>query len=135
LFVRIFDPDTAGRFDTRFPAPGENLTRFTLFGREGASRMTDPAAAGRESAGGTPLWERTFGADRSTDGRWVTIAEAAAEDGDAVGDRRLFRLEVAGIAGSAGNVYDVAVSVRSDANEAPADLRVSVIHPTLRIPN
>ena len=134
LFVRVFDPDTSGRFDTPFPSQGD-LTRFALVGGEGASRVADPGAApaiGREA--GARLAARTFGADRSTDGRWVTVADVAVADGEAVGGRRVFRFEAEGVAGRAGNVYDVAVSLRTDANEAPNDLRMSVVHPSFRIP-
>jgi large repetitive protein len=101
-----------------------------VIGGAGASSVPDEGAIG----GGVRLAERSFGADRDADGRWVTIADIAVGDGEAVEGRRIFRLEVQGIAGGAGNVFDVAVSVRANANEAPPDLRVSAVHPSFRIP-
>jgi hypothetical protein len=104
-----------------------------VFGGEGASRVTDQPSPGRDA--GVRLAERAFGADRTTDGRWVTIADVAAADGESVAGRRVFRLEVEGVTGTAGNVYDVAVSLKTNTNETPADLRLSAIHPTIRIPS
>ncbi len=137
LFVRIFDPDTGGRFDQ--PGfKGETITEFSVFGGPGADAT---AFAGierlsrQEASNGRLLAKQAFGASPQHDGKWVTIATLEPANGERVGDRILFRLLVNAIRGDGGNVFDVALSVDANENVAPEGLRMFSLSPTVRIPN
>jgi PKD repeat protein len=138
LYVRIFDPDTTNyhdQMDKRFAA---TRTRFSVFGGPGAfiERPTDPERLTEaELTAGTKLVDKTFGSSRREgDNAWVTLAELNPADGETVGDRIVFRLVVDALSGPNGNVYDVAVSLKDDANEPPPGFKMFGYTPTVRMP-
>ncbi len=134
VYIRIFDPDTSGAFDTPLGAWDDSTTEFAIYGGEGAYSV--PASFDTaEAPGGEVLVREAFGARRALDGTWVLLAALDPADGDLVHDRRIFRLVVDGIRGDDGNVYDVAASTRADANRKPADVEMFSFLPTVRVPD
>src|SRR5690606_35931875 len=136
LFLRVFDPDTGGDYDQSYGADFTTETRFTLYGGEGAytdavgaTPEPEQLAAGRETA------VRNVGADAAQDGRWRTLVSFSPEAGEAVGDRRVFRLQVEGTTGDDANLYEVALSLREHRNLAPAGLEIFSFAPTVRVPD
>ncbi len=98
LYVKVFDPDTGGAYDL---VQGRSNTRmrYEVFGGPGA--FVPPTSAtekitDQERTAGELLGEATFGSDRQTDSKWVTIAEVDPAQGDHVGDRIIYRLLVEG---------------------------------------
>lgn len=137
LYVRIFDPDTVNFHDQMDRRNATTVTRFSVFGGDGAfvPAPTDAEALTEaELTAGARLAERTFGRDRRTDNRWVTLAEVDPAEGERVGDRVIFRLVVDALSGPNGNVYDVAVSTREDENVAPPGLEMFAYTSTIRMP-
>jgi PKD repeat protein len=137
LYVRIFDPDTVNFHDQMDRRYATTRTRFTVFGGEGAfiPEPTDPEKLTEaELTAGTKLAERSFGRERRTDNKWVTLAELDPAAGQRVGDRIVFRLVVDAISGPNGNVYDVGLSTREDENVAPDGLEMFAYTATVRMP-
>jgi PKD repeat protein len=138
LYVRVFDPDTGGERDLIY-GPGPNTeTRYRLFGGKGA--YSDAVSGGpepgpKELAAGTVLDERAIGANPALDDRWQTLFSAMPEQGEAVGGRRVFRLQVEGTAGDDANLYSVTLSLRDRRNLAPDGLEIVDLKPTLRVPD
>ncbi len=141
VFVRLFDPDAGGLHDTIFgnswPVEGDTNTRFAVFGGEGAyvvpSNPRNPDAAAED--GGVLLVERTFGDEPRYDGKWVTLAELDPASGELRGDAYVFRLQVEGLSGDDGNLFDVFASASNDGNEAVDGASLSSFVPTLRVPD
>lgn len=136
LYVRIFDPDTGGAYDL---VQGRSNTRmrYAVFG--GADAFVPPTAATEkitepERSAGELLGEATYGADRKTDGKWVTIAEVDPAQGDHAGDRIIYRLLVEGTNGDDGNVYDVTLSTDANDNVAPDGMRLFSYTTSARMP-
>ncbi|MGH6902862.1 MAG: PKD domain-containing protein [Geminicoccaceae bacterium] len=136
LFLRVFDPDGGGEHDHLYGAGADSETRFTLYGGEGA--YTEAAGAAPDEAQlatGTEIAARSFGVDPAQDGRWQTLMSFAPEQGEAVGGRRIFRLQVEGAAGDDANLYDVTLSLRERRNLPPDGLEVFSFAPSLRVPD
>ena len=137
LYVRIFDPDTFNLHDQMDKRAATTQTRFTVFGGDGAfiPEPTDAEALTEaELTAGTKLAEKTYGRDRRTDNRWVTLAEFDPAEGQRVGDRVIFRLVVDALSGPNGNLYDVALSSNGEENVAPAGLEMFAYTSTIRMP-
>ena len=139
IYVRIFDGDTnnSTSFFDKMDRPATTRTRFTVFGGEGSfvPEPSDPEVLTEEEfSGGTKLAEKTFGRERRYDAVWETIAELDPAAGELVGDMRVFRLLVDAISGFNGNVYDVGVSLKADANFTPPGLRMFAYTSTVRMP-
>ena len=62
-------------------------------------------------------------ASAALDDRWQTLFSVAPEQGEAVGGRRVFRLQVEGVAGDDANLYAVTLSLRDRRNLAPRRAR------------
>ncbi len=149
LYIRVFDPDTGGAYDLQHGAAFDTRMSFTLFGGPGAG--APPAAPpdataksdGRKDAQAPAPAEATslkvlasgeYGEDPSVDDSWVTLASVMPEQGDHVGDRYVFRLEIVGLTGEDGNLYEPTVSLRDRRNVAPEGLAMLDWAPTVRIP-
>jgi PKD repeat protein len=134
VFVRLFDPDTAGSFDTALGAWQDSTTRFSVFG--GAGAFAAPASFDAPlHDGGTLLAERDYGASSALDGQWTLFATLDPAQGDLVHDRRVFRLEVDGFRGDDGNVYDIFASLVADANLWADGVEMFTYVPTVRVPD
>ncbi|WP_421724758.1 PKD domain-containing protein [Bauldia sp.] len=126
LYVRVFDPDIGDSFD-EVEGRANTRMRYALFGGPDAyvPEVAElEALTETERTAGELLADTAYRRDRNVDGAWVTIAEVSPDQGDLVGDQRIFRLLVEGTNGDDGNVYDVTVSTADDANVAPDDLRI-----------
>jgi len=134
LYLKVFDPDSSNRFDTPFGAWGDTVTRYTLSGGTGAFVGSGGGLSGGVVGGGTNLFE-SFGKDHGTDGQWSTLTAFEAGAGELRGDRRVFRVDIEGLKGNDGNVFDIAVSTGEGENIAPAGLRMFSYLPTLRVPD
>ena len=135
LFLRIFDPDANNRFDTPFGVWGDTVTRFTLSGGVGAFVGSGAGLAGGVVAGGDVLFAKSYGKDHGTDGIWRTLTSFDAGAGELRGERRFFRVDVEGVRGNDGNVFDIAVSTKTKENAAPWGLAMVSYLPTLRVPD
>lgn len=144
LFLRLFDPETAGQHDTAYGSFANSSVVFRLIGGAGAfTGLKLPAAvADGVAAGDMPLpdepgvviAEQRFGADEATDDRWVTLTPFQASQGEIRDGRAYFRLDVIGEAGDDGNVFAFEVSRSQDSSEPPEDVRLFAYRPTLRWP-
>lgn len=134
-FLRVFDPETIGRYDTPFGSPTDTRTRFSVYGGETVMIAPDGAAvpAGDDLAAGKLIAERTFASRREDDARWQTIAELDPVEGELAGENRLFRLVVRTLRGNDGNVFSLALSASETANNDIAGARIFSHLPTLRV--
>lgn len=124
LYLRLFDPDTNHRYDTPFGIWGDTRTRFSLLGGDGA--------AGKA---GKTIKSRVFGSNRRLDGRWTTFAAFKPGSGELKGDIRIFRLDVKGLRGNDGNIFDVTVSKDAKKNIPVDGVKVTTFRPTVRVPD
>ena len=138
LWVNVFDPGISVEYDQAMGPPGANRTRYAVFGGPGAFSVPPlvPAVSPPEqTAAGTLIAEKVFGDEPDAVGQWRTVAVIDPRQGDAVDGRRVFRLLVQGLAGAAGNVYDVAVSARETRQLAPEGLEIFAYRPVVRVPD
>jgi PKD repeat protein len=134
VYVRLFDPNTAGAHDTPIGAWRDSTTRFALYGGDGA--FHEPA--GRDDPihqGGTLIAARDFGPEAASDDTWILLAEIMPDQGQTLHDRAVFRLEVEGVRGDDGNVYDVFASAASERNLMASDVETFAYLPTVRVPD
>lgn len=137
LFVRVFDADTEGRYDEQFGI-FDTRTRFAVYSASsefeaGLSRDQDGFL--KEQPAGHMLAETTIGGDADYDDKWVTLFEIDTGSTAPNGGDRAFFLLIEGIRGDDGNLFDVAVSTRTDENISPAKLRLFSLMPTVRVPD
>ena len=137
LYLRIFDPDTGGDHDLAYGGSEDTETRYALSGGEGAlsavAALLDPGA--EDLASGELIREANFAASGALDGKWLTVASFRPDQGELVGDRRVFRLLVEGLAGDDANLYAATLSLRDRRNLAPDGLEVVAFAPTVRMPD
>lgn len=145
FFVRLFDPETFGKDDFTYGGTGNAETTFRVFGGEGAFSAADrpvqvsdgarvPRRADRTpvSGPGKLLQEKAYENDRGTDQRWVTLTALRARQGEIIGDRAWFRLDVQGTGGDDGNGYSLGVSLLRDRDRPPEGLEMFSYQPTVR---
>ncbi|MEL6450683.1 MAG: PKD domain-containing protein [Pseudomonadota bacterium] len=145
MYVRLYDPEIFGRDDFTYGGPGESITTFRVFGGDGAfsgadrpAMVEDRARADRArpafpvTGPGRAILDKAYGPDRATDGRWVTLGAVRASQGERVGDRIYFRLDVEGTRGNDGNGFSVNISRARDRDRAPEGLQVFAYQPTIR---
>ena len=137
LYLRVFDPDTAASttWSTRRPTIPRCASRYWRRGRVHRRRRGRRRPGAEQLAAGTALGEQVVAASAALDDRWQTLFSVAADQGEAVGGRRDFRLQVEGVAGGdAANLYGVTLSLRDRRNLAPQDLEIVDFAPTARVP-
>lgn len=145
LYLRIFDPEVSGENDFAYGGTADSETTFRLFGGAGAYSDADRPARQENGARAPARADRTpitgpgdlvrgtaFGNDSRTDGRWVTLTPLRAQQGEQIGDRSYFRIDIQGTGGNDGNVYSVALSLSRDRNRAPEGLDMFAYQPTVR---
>ncbi|GHG84394.1 PKD domain-containing protein [Pseudodonghicola xiamenensis] len=144
VYLRLYDPETGGRGDFPYGGGGGSETTFRLFGGEGAfsavdrpQPVADGARAGRQEFDPAPgpgklIREKIFGSDPATDGRWATLTALHARQGEVIGDRAYFRLDVLGTEGYQGNGYSVSVSLQRDSDRPPEGLEMFSYQATVR---
>ena len=147
LFLRVFDADTGGAFDTQYGSGWNSEVRYALFGGEGAaSRPAVPSTAkatrkpavdvaGPAITGGEQLAEATLGENAGFDDAWQTLASVLPAQGDHVDGRYVFRLEVTGLSGNDGNLFAATLSTRDRRDARPDGLEITDYVPTVRIPD
>lgn len=145
VFVRLYDPEIFGQDDFTYGGPADSVTTFRVYGFEGAFSeverpvmVEDRARADRArptfpaTGPGRGILERTYDNDRSSNGRWVTLGAVRAAQGEMIGDRAYFRLDVEGTRGNDGNGFSVNISRARDRDRAPEELEVFSYQPTIR---
>jgi len=148
VYVRVFDPEMRGEHDFRYGGGGNSRTIYRVYGGDGArSGVPMPVpVADRETPTkvtrdavlatrvGEVLREAEFGSEAETDKQWVSLGSVRARQGEVIGDRAWFRLEVLGADGDDGNGFNVDVSLLRDAHRRPEGLEMIAYQPTIRWP-
>ncbi len=145
LYLRIYDPEVSGSDDFAYGGTADAEMTYRVFGGAGAfseadrpARLEDGARAPADrdrspiTGPGKLIREKSWGNDSKTDGRWVTLAPLRAAQGETIGDRAYFRLDIQGTGGNDGNVYSVSVSLSRDRNRMPEGLDMFAYQPTVR---
>ncbi len=114
------------------------MTQFSLYGGLGA--VTGPTAQQplphpEDLTAGQQLLQGRFGVELGFNEQWYTLGSFSPEDGELIGEERVFKLVIEGREGNEGNLYDVAVSVEARSNIEPDGLRVFTYQPTVRFAN
>ncbi len=138
LHIRIFDPDlgpgsppTDERYDVRVGDAWDTATTFSLYGGPGAythpaaRRITFTKTADPGISSGKSIISQTFGVSHTLNGKWYLFATVNNPDqGELVGNKRVFKLSVVGGPGDDGNYYNVALSTSPDGNITPQGARI-----------
>ena len=145
VYVRIYDPEVGGAGDFTYGGGADSETTFRLFGGDGAftaaERPDQKADGAREprrfqmrpvTGPGKMIREKAWTSDRATDQRWVNFAAARARQGEVIGDRAYFRIDVQGTKGNDGNGFSVDVSLARDRSRPPEGLEMFAYRPTVR---
>ncbi|MBE1283827.1 MAG: PKD domain-containing protein [Rhodobacteraceae bacterium] len=145
IYVRLFDPEVFGSDDFTYGGTGNSETAFRLFGGEGAfsaAELPKPVADGATEPArqelvpvtgpGKLIKEESFGNDRDTDGRWVTLTAVRARQGEIIDGRAWFRIDVQGMGGDDGNGFTLGVSLSRDRDRPPEGLEMIAYRPTVR---
>jgi len=145
IYVRVFDPEVSGTHDFTYGGTGDAATTFRVFGGAGAFTEADRPAAVDDGARapkrekmvpvsgpGRLIRENTWGNDRTTNERWVNLTPLRASQGEMIGDRAYFRIDIQGTGGNDGNGYSVGVSLSRDRNREPEGLNMFAYQPTIR---
>lgn len=148
VYVRIFDPEMSGAHDFRYGRYGGTQTIYRVFGGDGARsaiEMPQRVATGTRPQKvtraelmaprpGEVLREASFATDAKTDGQWISLGAVRARQGEVIGNRAWFRLEVIGAEGDDGNGFNVDVSLARDTHRRPDGLVMEAYQPTIRWP-
>lgn len=148
VYVRVFDPEMRGEHDFRYGGGGNTETIFRVYGGDGAFSavpLPTPVADGSRPSKqtrddvlapqpGNILREAAFGTAPDTDGQWVSLGAVRARQGEVIGDRAWFRIEVLGAGGDDGNGFNLDVSLLRDTHRRPEGLEMLAYQPTLRWP-
>jgi len=148
VYVRIFDPEMSGDHDFRYGRYGASQTIYRVVGGDGS--RTGPPRPEPVKTGARPqkakraevlaerpgdvLREEVFGTDSKTDGQWVSLGSVRARQGEIIGDRAWFRIDVIGADGNDGNGFNVDVSLARDVHRRPNGLEMEAFQPTIRWP-
>lgn len=144
VYVRLFDPETGGSGDFTYGGSADAETTYRLFGGEGAFTGADrprPVADGARAerldyapvtGPGKLLEEKSWRNAPETDAQWVTLGALRARQGEVVGERAYFRLDIQGTEGNDGNSYSVGVSLSRDRDRPPEGLEMFAYRPTVR---
>ncbi len=145
VYLRLYDPETFGDNDFTYGGPRDSVTTYRVFGGEGAFSAADrpaPVADGATEPRLTPvtpitgpgklLRESAWGADDRTDGRWVTLTALRAAQGEVIGDRAYFRLDVQGSQGNDGNGFTLGLSLSRDGARPVPDAHMFAYRSTVR---
>src|SRR4051812_30201493 len=146
LYLKVFDTDTGGAHDPPYGAGWNTTVRYAVYG--GAGPATLPALPVKDTSrgatrakaaaarvapgsvtGGAVLADRQTGESGALDDGWETIASFTPDQGERVGDRYVFRLEVTGLAGDDANAFEVTLSLRDRRNVAPPGLEILDMDP------
>ncbi|TDK50576.1 PKD domain-containing protein [Antarcticimicrobium luteum] len=144
VYLRLYDPETGGTGDFTYGGSADSETTYRLFGGEGAftaAERPEPAADGGRAeridfapvtGPGELLKETSWRNEPEADGRWVTLTALRARQGEVVGERAYFRLDVQGTEGNDGNSYSLGVSLVRDRDRPPEGLEIFSYRPTVR---
>jgi hypothetical protein len=126
VFIRVFDPETGGKFDEIKDKP-DSKTKFSIFGGKGA--YTDHDSINEQSTGqynsgisiasktneqptghynsGIPLASKTFDNQKEYDGKWFTFGPFNPSEGEYVEKYggNIIKIIAEGSAGNDGNLY------------------------------
>ncbi len=120
VYIRIFDPETGGMYDEKHTV-FNSKTKFSVYG--GSKAHSDPDAKSPDPKGnfksGNLLMTRTFGAEETTDNKWVTLGPFNPIEGELQTEMggRIFKVIIEGLEGDDGNLYRLFLSSVADENK------------------
>lgn len=119
VYIRIFDPGTGGKFDTKNGNFNTSCS-FTLYAGNGvhsqkASRQINPAAGYDK---GKVVYSKTFGNSLDLDGKWVSFGPINPSEGEYSSEfgGYIFKMICKGLNGDDGNAYKYALSYSKTEN-------------------
>ncbi|MDR1171906.1 MAG: hypothetical protein LBL24_05590 [Bacteroidales bacterium] len=119
VFIRVFDPDTGGKWD-ELNGAFDTKMQYSVYG--GKEAFSHPDAQGTDPVGnyksGTLLATKTFGVDPKVDNNWYTFGpfNPTAGEFDPQYGGYMFKVICDGITGDDGNMYRYFMSTSATAN-------------------
>lgn len=141
VYLRIFDAEVGGYLDERH-GDFNTQTRFMLVGGASAARIFEVRPDVQRSPytyHNVPsediIHDRTFGVDRSSDGRYYVLGELIPDRGYLTPDGfRRFVFMILGIEGNDGNFFDFVISYDPNDKVEPDNYRMFAYELTFRMP-
>jgi hypothetical protein len=97
LYLRLYDPDCGGTHDIQNGKAWDTPFTFTVYGGPGAYTNPDARSAHPKQGAHTGVQLASVGSqDVATDAQWYAIGPLAANDGEPLNGKRLFKLTVVG---------------------------------------
>lgn len=121
FYIRVFDPEAGGELD-EIDAGWDTKTKYSIYGGKDAYSNKD--ARGVDPTGnyksGTLLDSRIFGSETTYDNKWMTFGPFNTLQGEYVAemDAYVFKVVIDGLTGNDGNLYKLALSIKSGENVA-----------------
>ena len=105
VYLRVFDPDTGGKFD-EVNRKFNTRIRYTILGGPNVhpSLIPENWEQTRESRSGTLIDQLELGEDPELDNQWFTFRALNPADGQTFGSAKIFKVVVEGISGDDGNL-------------------------------
>lgn len=138
FYIRIFDPDTGGKWD-ELKGKADTRVKYSFFGGKGAYSEPDSIDFTKEEAyrGGSLIWSRVFDHSPRYDDQWYAIGPFSPLQGEYMEAEKAyyFKMIAEGLSGDDGNLYKYAISLRPDDNiEAPGANAFTFSY-TMRLPD
>lgn len=138
FYLRVFDPDTGGKFDE---GKGEFDTQvnFSLYGGPGC--WTNDDAKGVDPVGnyksGMLIHTRNFKADEKVDGKWVAFGPINPLEGEYSEElnSHIFKIIAQGVSGDDGNLYKYFLSTKRNENQSIEGANLFTYEYTFRLSN
>lgn len=138
IYVRVFDPETAGQND-ELNGVSDTKTKFSIYG--GAGAFSNPEARAVQPTGkynsGTLLQTKTFGSTTQNDNGWYTFESVYPTDGEWVESEKAYIIKIVaeGVEGDDGNLYRYFFSSQPDKNVALEGANAFTYEYTFRMPD
>lgn len=138
FYIRIFDPDTGGKWD-ELKGAANTKVKYSFLGGNGVYSEPDSLDFTRSDAyeGGSLIWSRVFDHSPQYDDQWYTIGPFSHLQGEYMGAEKAyyFKMIAEGVSGDDGNLYKYSISLSPEDNiEAPGANAFTFSY-TLRLPD
>jgi len=120
IYIKVYDPDCGGEND-ELQGEWDTETSFSIYGGQGSCSNEDAKKLNLDGDydEGTLLASKTFGNDSEYDQNWYTFGPLNPSEGEYLPEEggHVFKVIIEGVAGDDGNMYQLFMSTKEDAED------------------